>query len=58
VRGKRGGTAEGRRLALFESDSSSNSSGREKLRRQIPPRPVDNVGKNQREMREEGLGYL
>jgi hypothetical protein len=58
VRGKRRGTAERRRLALFATDSSSDFSGGEKLRREIAARPVGNVEEKQREMREEWLGYL
>jgi hypothetical protein len=39
-------------------NSSSDFGGREDHRREIPPLPVDNVKENQREMEEEGLGYL
>jgi hypothetical protein len=39
-------------------NSSSDSGGREDLRREIPPRLVDNVKEKQREMEEKGLGYL
>jgi hypothetical protein len=58
MRGKRRGTAKRRRLALFATDSSLDFGGGEKLRREIAPRPVDDVEDKQREMREERLGYL
>jgi hypothetical protein len=39
-------------------NSSLDSGGREDLRWEIRPRPIDNVREKQREMEEEGLGYL
>jgi hypothetical protein len=39
-------------------NSSLESGGREDLQREIPPQPIDNVKEKQREMEEEGLGYL
>jgi hypothetical protein len=58
VQGKKRGTAERRRLALFVSDSSSDPDGREELWREITPWPIDDVEENQRGMREGWLGFI
>jgi hypothetical protein len=58
VLGKKRGTVERRRLALFVADSSSDPGGGGGLRWEIAPRLVDDVTENQRGVREEGLGYL